>query len=155
MMARWPKVPLCPATGRAGGNERLDQNGHGSCGAEGLTQGCMLALAKATGKPPPLLNPLFMYHTTSGGRDQGSSLQANIAFALKDPDMHVCYAACYALGRIGPAATIPCPPSTWSIIHCRLTARSKAWRTFFSVRKGLSWFLKFRKTRVSRGNGAV
>ena len=62
---------------------KLDQNGHGSCGAEGLTQGCMLALAKATGKAPPLLNPLFMYHTTSGGRDQGSSLQANIAFALK------------------------------------------------------------------------
>jgi len=62
---------------------KLDQNGKGSCGAEGLTQGIMLTLAKATGKAPPLLNPLFMYHTTSGGRDQGSSLQANIAFAMK------------------------------------------------------------------------
>lgn len=62
---------------------KLDQDGVGSCGAEGLAQGVMAAHAFALGKAPKKLNPWFMYQSTSGGRDQGSSLPSNIAFARK------------------------------------------------------------------------
>lgn len=62
---------------------KLDQDGVGSCGAEGLTQGIMVRQYYATGEIPEQLSPLFMYNTTSGGRDQGSSLPSNIEFAKK------------------------------------------------------------------------
>ena len=57
----------------------LDQNGYRSCACESATGAVMLARAIA-GLPFVLLNPLFVYHTTSGGRDNGSSIDENLAF---------------------------------------------------------------------------
>lgn len=58
----------------------LDQDGVGSCATESTTQSVMVARAIA-GLPHVLLNPWFIYHTTSHGRDQGSSIDENLAFA--------------------------------------------------------------------------
>jgi hypothetical protein len=60
----------------------LDQDGVGSCATEGTAGGVMIARAFA-GLPFVLLNPWFIYHTTSGGRDQGSSIDENLEFARK------------------------------------------------------------------------
>jgi hypothetical protein len=60
-------------------NEILDQDGAGSCATEATAQAIMIARAMA-GQPHVLLNPWFIYHTTSGGRDGGSSIDENLAF---------------------------------------------------------------------------
>jgi len=57
----------------------LDQDGVGSCATESTTQGVMSGRVFA-GLPFVLLNPWFIYYTTSGGRDQGSSIDDNLAF---------------------------------------------------------------------------
>ena len=57
----------------------LDQNGDGSCACESSTGDVMLIRAVA-GLPFVLLNPLYVYHTTSHGVDEGSSIDENLAF---------------------------------------------------------------------------
>lgn len=61
-------------------NQILDQDGLGSCATESTTQGVMIARAVADA-PFVLLNPLSIYRVTSGGRDQGSSIDENLSFA--------------------------------------------------------------------------
>jgi hypothetical protein len=58
----------------------LDQDGIGSCATESTTGGTMLVRAFA-GLEFVLLNPWFIYHHTSGGRDQGSAIDDNLTFA--------------------------------------------------------------------------
>jgi hypothetical protein len=58
----------------------LDQASNGSCACESTTQGDMIIRA-VEGKPFVLLNPLSIYRVTSGGSDQGSSIDENLAFA--------------------------------------------------------------------------
>jgi hypothetical protein len=60
----------------------LNQGSVGSCGAEGLTQALMISRAFSS-QEHETLNPWFMYHTTSGGSDRGSSLPDNVQFAMK------------------------------------------------------------------------
>ena len=57
-----------------------DQDGIGSCAAEGVN-GCVENMISVQGQTPPLFNPYGMYHFTSGGRDQGSTLEDNLEFA--------------------------------------------------------------------------
>lgn len=57
----------------------LDQDGVGSCACESAAQAIMVARAVA-GLPHVQLNPWFIYHHTSHGRDQGSSIDDNLAF---------------------------------------------------------------------------
>ncbi len=57
----------------------LDQNGNGSCATESPSQAVM-TLREFKGQPVQLLNPLFVYHHTSGGRDRGSNIDTNLAF---------------------------------------------------------------------------
>jgi hypothetical protein len=57
----------------------LDQNGVGSCATEAAAQAVMIARAVA-GLPHVELNPWFIYHHTSGGRDGGSSIDENLEF---------------------------------------------------------------------------
>lgn len=59
----------------------LDQDGVGSCATEGTAQAVMIARAVA-GLPHVPLNPWFIYHTTSGGRDSGSSIDENLQFVM-------------------------------------------------------------------------
>jgi hypothetical protein len=61
---------------------QLNQGSVGSCAAEGGT-GCLMAMRVASGQPHFELNPYFIYHTTSGGRDSGSTLSATVQF-LRD-----------------------------------------------------------------------
>lgn len=61
----------------------LDQDGVGSCACEAVTQAVMIARAIA-GLPHVELNPWFIYHTTSGGWDRGSSIDENLAFVLEN-----------------------------------------------------------------------
>src|SRR3990167_6970383 len=60
--------------------EILDQDGAGSCATESTTQGLMTTRVLQN-LPHVKLNPWFMYHTTSGGRDQGSSIDEDLQFA--------------------------------------------------------------------------
>lgn len=57
----------------------LDQDGVGSCATEGTAQAIMIARAVA-GLPHVPLQPWFIYHTTSGGSDRGSSIDENLQF---------------------------------------------------------------------------
>lgn len=61
----------------------LDQDGVGSCACEAVAAAVMIGRALA-GLPHVLLNPLFIYHTTSGGVDQGSSIDENLAFVREN-----------------------------------------------------------------------
>lgn len=61
-------------------NQILDQNGVGSCATESTTQGEMIA-REFGNQPFELLNPWFIYHHTSGGRDRGSNIDSNLVFA--------------------------------------------------------------------------
>lgn len=61
-------------------NQILDQNGVGSCATESTTQGVMIGRAVAR-LPFELLNPFSIYRVTSGGRDNGSNIDTNLAFA--------------------------------------------------------------------------
>ena len=54
-----------------------DQDGVGSCAAEAANQANMIRRA-TQGLEQVLFSPWFTYHTTSGGRDQGSSLIGNL-----------------------------------------------------------------------------
>lgn len=58
----------------------LDQDGVGSCATESTTQGVMIT-RDADGCPFELLNPWSIYRVTSGGRDNGSSIDENLEFA--------------------------------------------------------------------------
>lgn len=60
----------------------LDQDGRGSCAAEGLTGNIMCMRDEMT-LPLIKLNPWPLYWLSSGGRDSGSSLQANIRHAIE------------------------------------------------------------------------
>lgn len=57
----------------------LDQGSVGSCATEGAAQALMITRAYA-GKPHVVLNPWFIYHTTSHGSDSGSSIDENLEF---------------------------------------------------------------------------
>ena len=48
-------------------HHKLDQDGVGSCGSEGITQGVMIAHALATGGIPEKLNPWFIYQGSCNG----------------------------------------------------------------------------------------
>jgi hypothetical protein len=76
----------------------LDQDGVGSCATESTSQAVMIA-RKLEGQDFVLLNPWSIYATTSGGVDNGSSIDENLAFARD-----------YGI----------CPESVWP--------RSKGWR---------------------------
>ncbi len=60
----------------------LDQDGAGSCATEATAGAMMIARAMA-GLPHVEFNPWFIYHTTSGGRDRGSSVDENLRFILQ------------------------------------------------------------------------
>lgn len=62
--------------------EVLDQDGVGSCATE-ATAGCMMITRAYHGLPHVALNPWFIYHHTSGGRDNGSSIDDNLQFFMK------------------------------------------------------------------------
>ena len=57
----------------------LNQGSVGSCAFESPCGGTMIARS-IQGLEHVVLNPYFGYHTTSGGRDQGSSIDDNLAF---------------------------------------------------------------------------
>ncbi|WP_455387608.1 hypothetical protein [Petrachloros mirabilis] len=59
----------------------LDQNGTGSCAAES-ENGCKAACDAKSRQPEVFYNPLFSYHTTSGGRDGGSAIGDNLDHCL-------------------------------------------------------------------------
>ncbi len=61
----------------------LNQGNVGSCATESTTEDEMLVEA-VQGKPRVLLNPWFIYRVTSGGRDQGSSIDDNLAFVREN-----------------------------------------------------------------------
>ena len=65
----WPSVPVT-----------LDQDGVGSCATES-TAGAVMTCRSFNGQDFELLNPWFIYHTTSGGRDSGSNIDTNLEFA--------------------------------------------------------------------------
>jgi hypothetical protein len=60
----------------------FDQDGVGSCASEAATQTLQLT-RKKQGKGFVQLNPWFVYHTVSGGRDQGSSIDENMRFLME------------------------------------------------------------------------
>ena len=60
----------------------LDQGSVGSCATESTAGGIMVARSMQ-GLPHVVLNPWFIYQETSGGRDQGSSIDENLAFVRK------------------------------------------------------------------------
>lgn len=68
------KVSLRPFVGTI-----LDQDGAGSCATESSTQAVMVDRA-VRGLPHVVLNPWYVYRVTSGGRDNGSSIDENLAF---------------------------------------------------------------------------
>jgi hypothetical protein len=80
-------------------HEVLDQDGVGSCATE-ATAGAIMIARSMHGLEHVTLNPWFIYYKTSGGRDRGSSIDENLAFARE----HGC-----------------APESVWS--------RDKGWRT--------------------------
>jgi len=57
----------------------LDQDGVGSCATESTAQSVMVTRAVA-GLPHVVLNPWFIYHTTSRGVDRGSAIDDNLEF---------------------------------------------------------------------------
>jgi hypothetical protein len=59
-----------------------DQNSTGSCAAES-SNGGLNAIYSRMGQPLVLFNPLFVYHTTSGGRDSGSVIGDNVEFLIE------------------------------------------------------------------------
>lgn len=76
--SRWNE--LAPLTAkRQFVNVILDQGSVGSCATESTTQAVMVTRAIA-GLPFVQLNPWFIYHTTSNGRDAGSSIDDNLRF---------------------------------------------------------------------------
>lgn len=68
----------------------LDQGRVGSCATESSTNGLRITKRRQN-TPCPELNPWFIYHTTSGGRDNGSTIDENLAFIRKHgiPSMEV------------------------------------------------------------------
>jgi len=64
----WPAVPIV-----------LDQDGVGSCASESAT-GTVLTCRSFHGQEFTELNPYYVYHTVSGGRDSGSGIDANLRF---------------------------------------------------------------------------
>ncbi len=56
-----------------------DQDGVGSCATESTSQAIEI-VRSYNGQKWVELNPWFIYHTTSGGRDQGSSIDENLRF---------------------------------------------------------------------------
>ncbi len=59
--------------------EIFNQGQVGSCASESAAQSVMITRAFA-GVPHVSLNPYFVYNTVSGGRDRGSTLDANLKF---------------------------------------------------------------------------
>lgn len=57
----------------------LDQDGVGSCATE-MTAQTVMTCRSVAGLPHVPLNPWFIYQTTSGGRDRGSSIDENLRF---------------------------------------------------------------------------
>jgi len=60
----------------------LDQDGVGSCATESLTGAVMLSRVMR-GEQQVQLNPWFIYHHTSGGVDNGSSIDENLRFVTE------------------------------------------------------------------------
>ncbi len=57
----------------------LDQDSAGSCATES-SDGAVMGCRAVAGLPHILLNPWFVYHHTSHGRDNGSSIDENLEF---------------------------------------------------------------------------
>jgi hypothetical protein len=60
-----------------------DQDGVGSCATESTSQAVEIT-RRLEGQPWVELNPWFIYQTTSGGRDSGSSIDTNLAFVREN-----------------------------------------------------------------------
>jgi hypothetical protein len=60
-----------------------DQDGVGSCATESTSQGVEV-IGRFSGHEFEQLNPWFVYYTTSGGRDRGSSIDENLAFVREN-----------------------------------------------------------------------
>lgn len=60
--------------------EIFDQDGVGSCAAEACTQG-LQSTVNAAGLDAVLLSPWFLYHFSSHGSDNGSSIDENLEIA--------------------------------------------------------------------------
>jgi len=58
----------------------IDQGNYGSCATCSTSQAVMIA-REVSGQPFVFLNPLSIYRVTSGGRDNGSSIDENLEFA--------------------------------------------------------------------------
>lgn len=61
----------------------LDQDGVGSCATEATAQ-TIMTLRSFNGQKFDKLNPWFIYHTTSGGRDGGSNIDTNLRFVREN-----------------------------------------------------------------------
>ena len=61
----------------------FDQDGVGSCATESTSQSVMVC-REFVGANRVLLNPWFIYHTTSGGYDGGSTIDGNLQFARQN-----------------------------------------------------------------------
>jgi len=60
----------------------LDQDGVGSCASEGYS-GCVMFCEEVAGQDVEPLSPWALYRLVNGGRDQGSSLSANVSAGAK------------------------------------------------------------------------
>lgn len=76
---QWAQIAAAQTPKRKYVQSVLDQDGVGSCATESTTGAVMLTRAIA-GMNHVLLNPWFIYHHTSGGRDGGSSIDDNLRF---------------------------------------------------------------------------
>ena len=78
--AKWPNFIAQQPGLESCVTEIFDQDGRGSCASESTTQALQIARAFA-GREWVQLSPWFVYHTVSGGRDNGSSIDENLEFA--------------------------------------------------------------------------
>lgn len=80
--AQWPDL-IGEIELRSFVNAVKNQGNVGSCATESTTQGVEI-VEVLSGQLWVELNPWFIYHTTSGGRDQGSSIDTNLAFVRQN-----------------------------------------------------------------------
>jgi len=81
-VAQWPSL-IGEIELRSFVNKVKNQGKVGSCATESTSQGVELTEV-LSGQPWTELNPWYVYHTTSGGRDQGSSIDTNLAFVRQN-----------------------------------------------------------------------
>jgi hypothetical protein len=89
----------------------LDQDGAGSCATES-TAGGVMTMRSCANQPRELLNPWSIYRVTSGGVDNGSSIDENLQFAR---DIGILPEAYWPRSK-GWKAT---PPSAWKTVAAK------------------------------------